>query len=336
LTPVRVAVNDRSQVSEARRLASTLAREVGLPDAKLAKVALVATEAATNLVKHTPNGGELLVQAFERDNLVGVEIIALDNGPGITNTSNALHDGYSTVGTAGTGLGAIRRQSDFFDIYSQPGRGTALVASLWSGSGPASRSRAPVETGSVRVPRPGERVCGDDWAMTHKDGRSLVLVFDGLGHGIFASEAASEAVSCFRQNSHLSPSELMRALDAALRHTRGGVAAVVEISARRDRLTFVGTGNISGILCLPEGRRSMVSQPGTVGQEIRKVQQFDYPWSRESLLVLYSDGLTSRVDPSRHPGLMARSPSLIAAVLYGEYKRGRDDAVAVVLREAGK
>jgi anti-sigma regulatory factor (Ser/Thr protein kinase) len=333
-TSIRVSVSDRSQVSEARRMATAFARQAGLADAKLAKVALVATEAATNLVKHASRGGELLIQHLDSPGGKGIEMLALDSGPGIANAGRALGDGYSTVGTPGTGLGAIRRQSDYFDLYTRPGRGTALMVRFWPDIQRSTGSPSLLEVGSVRVPRQGESVCGDDWAVGQTGGRSLALVVDGLGHGLFAAEAAATAVSCFNDNLQLEPEELMGALDAALRHTRGGVAAVVQISASRETLSFVGVGNISGFVCLPEGHRSMVSQPGTVGQELRKINRFDYPWSPDALLVLHSDGLSSRTDTKSHPGLLSRSASLIAGVLYREYKRGRDDALVLALRES--
>lgn len=334
MMPIRVAVNDGSQVSEARRVASDFAKRLGLADEKLGNLALVVTEAATNLIKHTPHGGELLVQALPQGDARGVEIIAVDNGPGIANPGEALGDGYSTaVGSAGTGLGAIQRQSDSFDLYSSPGRGTALLVRFWSAD---RREVVPgrLEAGAVRVPNDGEIVCGDDWAVAERDGRSLMLVVDGLGHGSLASEAAAKAVEAFRQNLRLGPAELMSAVHAALRKTRGGVAAVAEVSANRETFSFVGVGNISGVLYQDDGRRSMVSQPGTVGQEARKIQRFDYPWSSDATLVLYSDGLASRLDLRSHPGLASRNPTLIAAVLYKAYKRGHDDAVVLVAREA--
>ncbi|MEX2540289.1 MAG: SpoIIE family protein phosphatase [Trueperaceae bacterium] len=334
MIPLRVEVAEASQVSEARRRATTFALDLGFPQAKLGRLALAVTEAASNLVKHTPHGGEILFQHLVSDGYVGLDVYSLDDGPGIASTVTAMGDGFSTAGGAGTGLGAIRRQADFFDLYSQMGRGTVLVARFWSGSAPRRPERQKLDVGGVRVARPGENVCGDDWATGEEDGRTLVMIVDGLGHGISASAAATEAVRAFRKNLRFGPEDLMRSLHGALRSTRGGVAAVAQISAGRDELAFVGIGNIAGFLCRAGTQRSMVSHPGTVGQELRKVQQFGYPWSDDAVLILYSDGLTSRVDLSKHPGLAGRSAALIAGVLYREYRRGRDDASVVVVKEA--
>lgn len=332
--PVRVDVTDGSQVSEARRAATGFARRQGLSEHKLGKVALVVTELATNLVKHTPHGGEILLQSISDGAGTGLEVVALDSGPGIHSASVAIGDGFSTSGSAGTGLGAIKRQSDFFDLYSQPELGTALLVRFWEGAAANGGRINHLEIGAVRAPRPGEAVCGDDWFFAEYEGRALLLVVDGLGHGAAALEAAEQAVKTFRYNSSLQPAEQMKTIHAALRHTRGGVAAVAEVSANREKLTFVGVGNISGNLWSGGSRRSMVSQPGTLGQELRRVQPFHYPWKSDSLLILHSDGVTTRQDLNNHPGLAGRCATLIAAVLYRDYRRGRDDSVVTVVREA--
>lgn len=333
-TPVRVEVSDGSQVSEARRAATGFARRQGLSEDKLGKVALVVTELATNLVKHTPHGGEILLQPISDGAGAGLEVLTLDSGPGIGSAGVALGDGFSTTGSAGTGLGAIKRQSDFFDMYSQPDRGTALLVRFRSETTRPSAPASRLEIGAVRAPRPGEVVCGDDWSFAVSEGRTLLLVVDGLGHGAAALEAAEQAVKTFADSLRLQPAEQMDAIHSALRHTRGGVAAIAEVSASRENLVFVGIGNISGSFWSGEDRRSMVSHPGTLGQELRKIQTFSYPWKRESLLILHSDGITARLDLRNHPGLIGRCASLIAAVLYRDYRRGRDDAVVTVIREA--
>src|SRR5580693_5924934 len=83
-------------------------------------IALVATELATNILKHG-NGGEILVGTFGEGAESGIELIALDKGGGISNVAASMADGYSTAGTAGKGLGAVMRQSHFVDIASWPG-----------------------------------------------------------------------------------------------------------------------------------------------------------------------------------------------------------------------
>jgi len=74
----------------------------------------------TNILKHATHG-HLLVRRFTDGTGGGVDVMAMDKGPGIGDIARAIEDGYSTVGMPGTGLGAIRRQAEIFDIYSPQG-----------------------------------------------------------------------------------------------------------------------------------------------------------------------------------------------------------------------
>ncbi|MCU1348296.1 MAG: anti-sigma regulatory factor, partial [Acidobacteria bacterium] len=117
-----IAVHEQSQVAEARRIAQTSAGELHLDPVAAGRAALVATELATNLIKHG-GGGSILIGADEE--LRGsIEIVAIDKGKGLPNVQQALADGYSTAGSPGTGLGAVQRAAVSFDLFSNAGKGT--------------------------------------------------------------------------------------------------------------------------------------------------------------------------------------------------------------------
>lgn len=126
---LRFEVSETSAVGQARRTASDLAQNLGFDAGEVGKVALVVTEAASNLVKHA-GGGELLVHPLGRGEERGLDLLALDRGPGIDDVARATRDGFSTGGTPGTGLGAVWRNSSVADLYTRPGKGTALFARL--------------------------------------------------------------------------------------------------------------------------------------------------------------------------------------------------------------
>ena len=92
-----------------------MARRQGFGEVDSGKVALVATELSTNILKHG-RGGELLVGTYGEGGESGIELLALDKGPGIADVAACLADGYSTAGTAGKGLGAVMRQSHHFSV----------------------------------------------------------------------------------------------------------------------------------------------------------------------------------------------------------------------------
>jgi anti-sigma regulatory factor (Ser/Thr protein kinase) len=324
-------VTEISHVAAARRAATALAGRLAFDEADTGKVALIVTEAATNLAKHA-TGGEILLYALQSGQIGGIQMLALDRGPGIANAARALRDGYSTTGSPGTGLGAIVRLASFFDIHSVPGAGTTFLARLWSN--PLSPTLSPsLEVGALSLPKPGEDVCGDRWAIAWLPERTLILLADGLGHGPGAAEAALEAVRTFHEHTALTPAAIVETIHGALRSTRGAAVAVSEVSPSQETVRFAGVGNISGIVLSKGNTRQMVSHNGTAGHSARKIQEFDYPWSSGAHLIQYSDGLVAHIRLERYPGLLKRHPDLIAATLYRDYARGRDDVTIVVARE---
>jgi anti-sigma regulatory factor (Ser/Thr protein kinase) len=328
---LRFSISESSAAGEARRGANSLTSKLGFDETFRGKVAVVVTEVATNLAKHAKQG-QLLIRALERDGRLGLELLALDQGPGMANVNEFMRDGFSTTGSPGTGLGSIARLSDEFDIHSVPGVGTALVARLWSQKMPIASRPRQFEIGVVCLPKPGEDVCGDAWVVDWSAGQCLILVADGLGHGPEAASASKEAVQVLRAHPHLAPTALIEFAHGALRSTRGAAMAVARLDLARG-VKYAGVGNIAGVVITPNGIRHMVSHNGIVGHEVRKIQEYTYPWSADALLIVHSDGLTAHWNLSHYPGLMGRDPSLIAGVLYRDFTRGRDDTTVLVVKQ---
>ena len=263
-------VQDASQIGAARRLSVTAAEGLGISELEAGKVALVATELATNLVRHG-GGGELLVRPLSTAEAAGLEIVALDRGPGMLDLDEAMRDGYSTAGTNGSGLGAVRRLAQGFSVFSAPGVGTAVLARLFFSEPP--KAQAPQVAG-VSVAKPGETACGDAWCWTADPNGWTAMIADGLGHGPDASVAASAAVRVFLEHPGLDLPALMAATHAALRHTRGAAVAFARLNLPRRKLTFLGLGNVGGTIVSAGRSQSLVSLPGIAGHEFRKLQEF--------------------------------------------------------------
>ena len=327
-----LSVEEPSQVGEARRLATRLSGDLGFSETEAGKVAIVVSEAGGNLAKYARKG-ELLLRRLEHDGVMGIEVMAVDRGPGVTNVAECLRDGYSTGGGPGTGLGAIARLSRLFDVHSIPGVGTAVLCRLWSKPLLRTLRSELLEAGAVCVPKPGEEICGDRWAIDQGPGRSRVLAVDGLGHGHLAAEASVEAVRIFLNDPRLGPAAMVEAMHAGLRSTRGAAVGVAEVDIHNKAVRFAGVGNITGVILSPEGSRNMVSRNGIVGHNVRKIQEFTYRWPEEGVLVMHSDGLAGRWSVDSYRGLASRHPSLIAGVLYRDFSRGHDDVVVVVAKE---
>lgn len=328
---ISIRVDESSQVGEARRMATTLAGEAGFDDTQTGKVAIIATELATNLLKHATRG-EILVRIVEDHQGFGIEILALDKGKGIADLQQSLQDGFSTLGTRGTGLGAIRRQADFFEVYTAPKSGTAIAVRVFD-KPPKQASRERLEYGVVCRAITGEEVCGDSWALAQRAANDLIMVVDGLGHGVNAADAADAAVGVFRERRTSSIMEILDFAHGALRSTRGAAVAIAEISNHDGVLRFTGAGNVAAAILTNGTSRSLVSHNGTVGHQMRRPHEFQYPWPKGALLVMASDGLLTHWGLEKYPGLTQRHPLLIAAVLYRDFCRGRDDVTVLVARE---
>ena len=319
------SVEDPSRVAEVRRAAAALSHDEGLDQTLAANAALISTEICTNLLKHARHGEVFLSTLSDRTG-PGVEILAIDRGPGITDVAQCLADGYSSTDTPGTGLGAIARLSQEFDIYSQIDKGTVLVAQIRTGS------RAKTFVGAVVKPISGEAVAGDAWAFRERDGRLALIVADGLGHGLMAARASAEAISAFRRDSESAPIAVLNRVHAALRSTRGAAVAVADIDPAQGVVRYAGIGNISGVIVRSDKTLSMVSHNGTAGFHIPRLQEFLYPLPEEALIIMHSDGLATNWNLDHYPGLRRRHPSIIAGVLYRDASRNRDDVCVVAAR----
>jgi anti-sigma regulatory factor (Ser/Thr protein kinase) len=326
-----IPVVESSQPSAVRFAARELVARIGFCEADSYRAGLVATELATNLVKHA-RGGEVLLRTTAGSD-AELEILALDKGPGIANLSASFEDGRSTAGTSGIGLGAARRMSDEFDIYSGIPHGTAVLARIRP-KGAARRSTV-FDVSGVSVAKAGESECGDAWTLSVGPDGLSAFVADGLGHGHFAAQAASAAVSAAALGTGRGGcAKTLEVVHDGLRHTRGAAAAMVEITLPRRLVTFAGIGNISAAIVNNGSTRQAVSHNGTLGHQVRVFREYSYPWHEGSLLVMYSDGLATHWSLATYPGLQMRHPAVIASVLYRDFNRGRDDVTVVVAKEA--
>ncbi len=328
-----IAVTEQSQTGEARRASLSLANHLGFKETERGKVGILVTEVANNLVQHA-GGGVILLRAIAQHDGIGIEVLGLDQGSGMMDVEECLQDGFSTAGTSGNGLGAIRRLSDFFEIYSLPKKGTALLAHLWAKS-PIRSLEKSIEIGVVGLPKPGEEISGDAWAWEGDDHRSLFLVTDGLGHGPAAASASSAAIRVFHDHQHQSPERIVEAAHAALKSTRGAVLAIAEIDFEQQTVRFAGIGNIAASISSATEHHNLMSYNGTVGHEVRKIHEFTYPWYGNGLLIMHSDGISTQWKLDRYPGLSQKHPSLIAGVLYRDFHRERDDVTVLVAKGTG-
>ena len=330
---VKLQITDRSQIAEARRIATAMADGAGFDEEETGQIAIVITELVTNLIKHAQKG-QILMQLFESGSSKWtMDFFSMDKGPGLADVAKAMRDGFSTAGSPGSGLGSIMRLSSLFDIYSSPANGAVVFARCNSGK---RKEKPDLHSAAVMLPMASEEVSGDGWDIIENGPRKLIIVVDGLGHGPLAAEASRLAIRIFRRESLKTILQILESIHLGLRQTRGAAAAIAEINLETNRVSYAGIGNIAGTLVTQSTHRSMVSYNGTLGQEIYKMQQFQYELVEGAVLIMHSDGLGSHWDLQKYPGILARTPSLIAGMLFRDFNKGRDDSTVVVYKTSAQ
>jgi anti-sigma regulatory factor (Ser/Thr protein kinase) len=330
----RLQVEDASHIGEYRRAAQALAETFDFDETEVGRVGIVASELINNVVKHAGRG-EMLLQAITMGEQVSIELVSIDRGPGMQ-VDKCMRDGYSTSGTSGTGLGAISRLSSVFDVYSTEGQGTVAVSRIARQTGAARASRSSTalglqpEFGAVCLAVAGETECGDSWRIARTDDAIILMVVDGLGHGPLAASAARTATDIFEKRALDPPAEIMQFMHHALSGSRGAAAACAVLDVAKASITYSGIGNIAASVVCDERSKGMVSHNGILGVQLVRRREFSYDCKPECRVVMHSDGLSARWALQSYPGLWSRHAAVIAAVLYRDHARSRDDATILV------
>lgn len=320
-----VPITDTSSVGEARRRGLHLTERLGFDEVRSGEFALLITEVARNVLIHG-GGGHTIIAGSRNDHGPTARALGLDKGPGISDLPRALTDGYSTSGTMGAGLGAMKRIANQMEIFTST-TGTIVMVEMGAKEPPSLPHVA-----GIAIPYPGERHSGDAWSYQQSEDRTIVLIVDGLGHGHDAAVAANEAVSVFQSRVEKKPGEILSYLNDALRKTRGAVAGIAAINHHDRTLTYAAVGNTAASVLSRQSSRSLVSHSGTLGVAAPRIQEFQMDWPEDAVLIMHSDGLQSRWDLSSYPGLLSRHPAVIGAALVRDFRRQRDDTSVVVIK----
>lgn len=329
-----VEIRVDADVGAARRSARVLAAGCGASDHAAEEAALAVTELGTNILRHGGGEGHVLLRPMADRRRTGLEMLAVDQGPGIPDVARAMLGGVPGRGGLGAGLEGVERLADEFEVHSRRAVGTIVLARFHFDA--VTPPPGWFRVGGVSVPLYPQRGNGDAWTFVADERHLTVLVVDGLGHGERAKEAADAALAAFEsyQGDSLA---WIPAANEAMRSTRGGVLGLARIDRATRVLQFVGVGNISGRVVSGEESRGLISTPGTLGTTVAhpRARPVEVPWEPGSVLLLWSDGIRSGVDLAEHPGILARDPSVIAALVHREFGRGNDDATIVVVRDGG-
>ena len=330
-------VEGYDQIDPVKNGAAKIAAYIGFSKVCTEEISIVVSELATNIVKFAQEG-KILICPFIINEKKGIDIIALDNGQGIYDTDKALRDGFSTSASLGSGLGAIKRLTDEFDLFSLPKtmrktkeNFTIVFARKWL-ENKNHQKKFTFESGMVTRPFLNEEYNGDDVFIKMDDENIVAAVFDGIGHGPDAAKASQTAVSYLQKNYSEPIDMLLHDLHPALAHTRGAVAAIAHIDKKNKKLFYGGIGNISARVVNSPVSVHPVTLNGTLGAFLSKIKVFQYDWIPGSVLIMTSDGISNRWDINDYPDLNKKHPAVIAHTIFHFHARTTDDATILTVK----
>ena len=324
-----IPIADEASVSAARQKARDVARTQKMSDVDGARLATIASELAMNQLRHA-RCGQIAIRPITRGRHRGVEISAVDRGEGIADPTRALQGAPRETGSLGVGLAAMRELAAEVDIDVRIREGTYIRARLFDGEAPRRR-----EVGVYGRPYRDEPLSGDHACLFRDDERLVVGVCDGLGHGPEARAAASAAMRVFVEHRTAAPQAIIEACHAALGATRGVVMAVVSVPEDgTPSLEVAAVGNITVQLVRPHSERRFGASSFVVGSPQRgwrsRVEQSAI--EAGEMLILFTDGIESRVSIEEDLALLREHPITIAHQLALRFARESDDVLVLVAK----
>lgn len=318
-------IDDRSYVSFIKREIHNLVTNAGYSTQKVGEIDIVISELTSNLIKFAETG-ELLYRLAADEKGSFFEIYCLDKGKGIRNLSRMMQDGISSSDTLGQGLGAIERLSNASSIFTVPDWGTVVYSKIYQTETDTSVRQSNINFGAIQVCAPGEKVCGDGYSVKKVGNGLQFFMGDGLGHGVNAHEAVSDAIAAFTACRATSPVEVLRHIHEDVKKTRGLVATVAYLDYTAQKWFMCGVGNISTSLYTGLAAKNYTPYNGIIGHNIpRTLNDSVLVLEKYQTLIMHSDGLKARWNLSELTGLLKYEPNVISAALYKENARHNDD-----------
>lgn len=325
-----IPILDEASIALVREKVRAEAALAELPKPATEAMVVVASELARNHRAHA-FGGRIALRRLARDGVVGLEIIATDSGPGISDPERALAgDETSIGGSLGIGLSGVLRMAQEVDIDVRQGEGTALWARKFASTVPRRR-----EVAIYGRTLTGESVSGDDAAFARTEETLTIAVLDGLGHGPPAREASRAGIDAARALGSRSLSELFDAAGTAMRRTRGAVIAVARIDERTMTIEHAGIGNIRTQIIGPKHASVLSSAPGVLGHAEparRRLREEHVRLEPQDIVVMSTDGIAHRATLANTSELLRKHPMFAAHALSKAFGKTTDDALVLVAR----
>ena len=325
-----------SDIYGARKEAEKISMDIGFNRRETEEILIVVNELGSNLLKYAP-GGHLMFRPVQENGRVGMEIEAADTGPGINNVKLAMGDGFSSTGSLGYGFGTVNRLMDTLDITSHKGdnHGTCIRSTRWLKHHTSSSGMCPLDFHVITRAYPGMALNGDAFLIKLWEEYALIAVIDGLGHGKFAHLAAVKARNYIEKHFDLSLGEIFSGTARACAGTRGVVMAIAVIDWKTEKLSLASVGNINlRVFNTREPVHAMIRR-GVIGVNAPRPVVTEHPWENDCVMVLHSDGLSTRWSFKDFAGTAKKenfSAAELAKTLFKSLAKDTDDATIVVVK----
>lgn len=321
-----IPVLDEASVALVRERVRAEAMRIGLGEIPTASLVNVASELAHNQRMHA-RSGVVVVRAVQRGDQRGLEVVAADRGGGIADVARALEGRPSGTGSLGIGLAAVLELADEVDIDVRLGEGTCV----WARKFDAAAPRRP-RVGAFGRSFPGEPCSGDDAAFVRGSDWLLVGVVDGLGHGEPARQASVQAARVVAADGDTAPGQVLAECDRRLMRTRGAVMAAARLDEAGE-MSVAGVGNVGAHVYGPGpswrfgGSSYVLGSPGGA----RRVAVESHRLLAREILVLFTDGIRSKLDLTGELDLLREHPAIIAQRIVERFARDDDDVLVMVV-----
>lgn len=173
--------------------------------------------------------------------------------------------------------------------------------------------------------------CGDQYAAWEIDGKVILCIVDGLGHGPYAEVAGKAAITYVGNHLTESLTDIFKGCDAALRSTRGAAMGMAVIDENSNTLTYAGIGNTE-IRIVGKSSRGLASDYGVVGGGYRSLRPQTVSFEEHETAILFTDGIDNRLDVSGYSRLLIADLPELAKTLIKDWGHETDDRAVMIYK----
>jgi negative regulator of sigma-B (phosphoserine phosphatase) len=191
-----------------------------------------------------------------------------------------------------------------------------------------------LEWGAAGAPLPGQTESGDRFVVEPFSDGTLVAVVDALGHGRRASQIAAQAIDTLVRYASDNVTALIQRCHQMLRERHGATMSLASFDWRSHRLTWLGIGNVAGVL-VPHAFqadapvRRLLVRGGVVGLDLPDLHPTTVTLAPGDTLIIATDGIHEGFADELPVDL---TPQPLAEHIFAHYAKTTDDALVLVAR----